>query len=81
MKIIFSILLVLALVLYQLDKELPRFFIFKPERLQELAQASISRHGDNVTALLYDLNRSLRGEYGERHVMTFTTDPSRWMWR
>jgi hypothetical protein len=81
MKIILSVLLVVALVLYQLDKELPRFFIFKPARLQELAQASISRHGDNVTALLYDLNHSLREEYGERHVMPFTTDPSKWMWR
>jgi hypothetical protein len=80
MKIIVSAVLVLALVLFQLNKELSRFFIFRPERLQELAKDAILRHGENITALLYDLNHSLREEYGEQHVMPFTTDPTKWMW-
>lgn len=76
-----SALLVLFTVLAQLDKELPRFFIFKPTRLEELARDSIERHPHNVTALLYDLNGSLRAEYGENHVLPFTTDASQWIWR
>jgi hypothetical protein len=81
MRTLLSILLIVALVLFQLDKELPRFYIFKPERLQELAKDSIARHPNNVTELLSDLTNALREEYGEQHVMPFTKAPEKWIWR
>lgn len=79
MKLI-SILVALVLVIYQLDKILPRFFIFDIDELRELSQASIARHPNNVTALLHDLNGSIREKYGEKHVAPFTTDESQWVW-
>ncbi|KAL1959723.1 hypothetical protein VTO42DRAFT_1309 [Malbranchea cinnamomea] len=79
MKVI-SILVALFLVLYQLDKNLSRFYIFNVDELRELAQDSIARHPNNITALLYDLNGSIREKYGEQHVMPFTTDESQWVW-
>lgn len=80
MKLI-SIFLVIALVIYQVDKILPRFFIFDVDDLRELAQASIEKHPSNITALLHDLNGSIREKYGEKHIAPFTTDESQWVWR
>ncbi|KLJ08086.1 C-8 sterol isomerase [Blastomyces silverae] len=65
--------------LYKLDQALPRFYIFDPQRLQELSKASIERHPNNVTELMTDLNQALRQEYGEKHVLPFDTDPARWV--
>lgn len=80
MKLV-SFLVALALVIYQVDKILPRFFIFDIDELRELSQASIARHPNNVTALLQDLNGSIREKYGEKHIAPFTTDESQWVWR
>ncbi|PGH09477.1 C-8 sterol isomerase [Blastomyces parvus] len=65
--------------LYKLDQALPRFYIFDPQRLQELSKASIERHPNNVTELMTDLNQALRQEYGEKHVLPFDQDPTRWV--
>ncbi|PGH23067.1 hypothetical protein AJ80_02841 [Polytolypa hystricis UAMH7299] len=70
---------IIILALYQLDKALPKYYIFDPEKLQELSKASIERHPNNVTELMYDLTDALQKEYGEKHVMPFSTDPEKWM--
>lgn len=67
--------------LYKLDQILPRFYIFDPQRLQELSKASIERHPNNVTELMTDLNQALRMEYGDKHVLPFDQDPARWVFR
>lgn len=67
--------------LYKLDKALPKFYIFDPQKLQELSKASIERHPNNVTELMTDLNQALRLEYGDKHVLPFDTDPDRWVFR
>jgi C-8 sterol isomerase len=49
-----------------LDKYfLGKTYIFSPEKLQQISQASIAKYGNDTELLMRDIVTSLRTEYGE----------------
>ncbi|BFZ57785.1 C-8 sterol isomerase [Savitreella phatthalungensis] len=61
-------LAVLLLLWSVADQYVDRLFVFDHAKLQELSRASISLHGNDTSALLTHLTRSLREEYGNAVV-------------
>jgi len=74
-----TVLFTLPIFLYLVDRQLPRFYIFDPAKIQELSKAAIAANPNNVTALMIDLTQSLRKEYGTKHVQEF--DTKRWFFK
>lgn len=68
------LLLLLPVVFYLLDAQLPRFYIFDPKKLQEISQESIRVANGNTTVLFEHLTKSLQEEYGEKHINNLDRD-------
>ena len=74
-------LLFLALlipVFYILDKNIHRSYVFDPVKLQEISKAAIALHGNDTEALMRDVHRDLRLEYGDAIVPEYTKED--WFW-
>lgn len=68
------LLLLLPVIFYLLDSQLPRFYIFDPKKLQELGQKSIAHANGNTTVLFEHLTQSLKDEYGDKHIDSLDRD-------
>lgn len=74
MRVLYLLALVLPVVFYLLDSQLPKFYIFDPVRLQELSQQSIAAGQGNATTVLHNLVGALQQEYGVEHVNIIEND-------
>lgn len=64
-----ALLPLLYFVFSYLDSQLPKHYIFSPEKLQELSKDALAKNPDgNATNIFHDLVDNLRAEYGEKHV-------------
>lgn len=65
-------------ILYTLDKNIHRQYVFEPAKLQEISRTAIAQHGNNTEPLMRQIHRDLRTEYGDAIIKDYAKED--WMW-
>ena len=74
MRTLFLLALVLPIIYFVFDSQLPKSYIFSPVRLQVLSKEAIARGNGNTTVIIHHLVESLQKEYGPQHVNGIEAD-------
>ncbi|KPI36950.1 C-8 sterol isomerase erg2 [Cyphellophora attinorum] len=65
-------------LLYTLDKNNHRNFVFEPAKLQEISRSAIAQYGNDTEPLMRRIHQDLRAEYGNAIVEDYSK--ADWMW-